>query len=223
MHIEMDIAWHGRLMVAAWVFAIPLGIFIARFFKILPRQDWPSEIDSQIWWRSHLVLQIGGCLLSAVALIVVLARSEVRAGGLAQWHAWLGWSVLALACVQVLGGLLRGTKGGPREPGDHYDMTRRRLAFEVLHKSAGYLAVVLANVNVAIGLRMATAPEWMWIGLFAWWGIVLGASLTLQRRGRCVDTYQAIYGPGEHPGKRQAGTSAFSHRGIRRSSHQPPA
>ncbi len=42
-------SWHGRMMVLAWTILLPSGMFVARFCKILPRQDWPTSLDSKIW------------------------------------------------------------------------------------------------------------------------------------------------------------------------------
>lgn len=43
-------------MVVAWGVLLPLGILIARFFKVTPRQRWPAELDNKFWWYSHLTL-----------------------------------------------------------------------------------------------------------------------------------------------------------------------
>ena len=37
--------WHARSMVLGWSVLLPLGILIARFFKIIPGQDWPRVLD----------------------------------------------------------------------------------------------------------------------------------------------------------------------------------
>ena len=202
------IAWHGRLMVLAWGGLLPLGVVIARFWKITPRQDWPNKADNKVWWRCHLALQYGGGVLAAAGLFVVFSRG----GGVGGWHGVLGWSVLGLLCVQVLGGWLRGTKGGPTDPaadgslrGDHYDMTPRRRAFERVHKVVGYLALALAMAGLTTGLWLANAPRWMWLSLGLWWSLLVVLSLVWQRQGRAIDTYQAIWGPDpSHPGNHRA-------------------
>jgi hypothetical protein len=41
----------------------------------------------------------------------------------------------------------------------------------------------------------------MWLGLGLWWIGLAGLSIVLQRDGRAIDTYQAIWGPDtRHPG-----------------------
>jgi hypothetical protein len=136
------IAWHGRSMTIAWGILVPVGVIAARFFKILPGQDWPRELDNHAWWLTHRILHYCAGLITLAGLILVLpGLAHVGASGA---HAYFGWALLALALGQFLGGWLRGSKGGPTDPradgslrGDHYDMTPRRLAFEYLHKTGG--------------------------------------------------------------------------------------
>ena len=42
------ISWHARTMVLAWGILAPLAVMIARFFKVLPSQNWPGELDNPI-------------------------------------------------------------------------------------------------------------------------------------------------------------------------------
>ena len=199
-------SWHARMMVLAWTILLPTGMFIARFCKILPGQDWPTRLDHALWWRTHVWMQSAGVL----AMVCGLALAWNRGGGAtspAALHHTLGWVVAGLASIQVLSGLTRGSKGGPtgiQMRGDHYDMSTRRLIFEWLHKHLGWLAVLLAAAATAIGLVLADAPRWMPLVIAAWWCCFIGLFGILQARGWCVDTYQAIWGPDpEHPGNQR--------------------
>lgn len=204
--ISYEHQWHARFMTLSWGVLIPMGILIARYFKITRRQNWPIQLDNQFWWRTHLSLQIGGSLLSFWALSYVM---DWPLGGVslgATLHEVIGWSVISLAVAQMVGGSLRGTAG--KIPainlvleknligqGDHYAMTFRRCAFEYLHKLGGYLALSLAAMNILIGLGISDAPRWMWVLIVGYWILLAFACCVLQRQGRCADTYQAIYGP----------------------------
>jgi len=103
---------------------------------------------------------------------------------------------------------LRSNKGVPTDPrlpingelvdlhGDHYDMTLRRYWFERIHKLVGYLALLIALLAMLSGLWISDAPRWMPISLMlSWLGFIL-LFTRWQRQGRCLDTYQAIWGPG---------------------------
>ena len=80
-------------------------------------------------------------------------------------------------------------------------MSPHRLPFERIHKSLGWLTVLSAMAVIALGLLVADAPRWMPLVLLAWWPAL---ALRWQGQGRCIDTYQAIWGPDPvHPGNRQ--------------------
>ena len=204
-HVAPWAAWHARCMVVAWVVLLPLGALAARFFKVLPRQAWPQQLDNKAWWHGHRLLQWAG--VAVLSLGAALAWRQGLAGsGAARAHAAAGWVLVAAAWLQVLSGQLRGSKGGPGEPkprGDHYDMTARRIAFERGHKALGWGCIVAALFVAALGLWLVGAPRWLALALAAWSVFLVAGFAHLQRSGRCIDTYQAIWGPGlEHPGNR---------------------
>ncbi len=202
---------HAVIMLFAWLVLVPIGILSARFFKVLPQQNWPRELDNQVWWRLHRVTQYSGVVLMLVAAYLAVSES----GGFElSIHGILGAAAILLACAQVMSGWLRGSKGGPTDPkadpgepaswrGDHYDMTARRLSFEAWHKCGGYLAVAIAFAAIATGMLIMGLPETSFlfvvgVALFFWLLFVL-----FERFGFRKDTYQAIWGPGqEHPGNR---------------------
>jgi hypothetical protein len=202
--ISEAMAWHGRLMTVAWGVLVPLGVVIARYFKVTPRQDWPRQLDNRFWWLSHLTCQYSGGILMLAGLIIILSAGRPGAAWL---HAMMGYAVLAFGALQFLAGWLRGSKGGPSEAnprGDHYDMTPRRLAFEHIHKTVGYGALLLAGATILTGLWTANAPHWMWLGIMLWWVALVAAALALQAKGRYVSSYHAIWGPDPaHPGNRR--------------------
>jgi hypothetical protein len=147
--------WHARLMVLAWAILLPLGVLVARFFKIMPGQDWPAVRDNKTWWHAHRVLQYGGMalMLAGIGLAWGNARGVSQA---AAWHAILGWGVLGLGLMQLASAWARGSKGGPtdvRLRGDHYDMTPGRVAFESVHKAGGYAAILLSIATIILGLH----------------------------------------------------------------------
>ncbi|MFN4128483.1 MAG: cytochrome b561 domain-containing protein, partial [Paracoccaceae bacterium] len=197
-------SWHARSMVVAWAVLVPLGVLSARYLKVTPWQDWPSELDNPTWWTLHRSAQYaaGGVMLLGLALVLV-HRGTVDSLTAQVWvHKVLGWIVLAIAASQYLSAWSRGTKGGPTAPspdgslhGDHYDMTPRRRAFEWLHKLGGTLAIFISVTVILTGLWQLNAPRWMWLVLMVWWfGIIVAVALAERTLG-AHDTYQAIWGP----------------------------
>lgn len=211
-HILPIVSWHGRIMVLCWAVAIPLAVLIARFFKVTFGQQWPLELDNKTWWTLHRALNYTAVAASLGAALLLM-NHDTYSGPARQLHAWMGWTIVAFGLLQVIAGSLRGTKGGPTNPrtgsdgkvidfrGDHYDMTPRRVRFERFHKGVGYLSLLMAALTVVLGLWTADAPRWMWIGVALWWSALGAAFAWLQASGRCLDTYQAIWGPdAAHPG-----------------------
>ncbi len=204
-HLPDWAVWHARTMVAAWAVLLPLGVLAARFFKVTLEQDWPRQVDNRAWWHAHRGLQYLGMALVATGLFLAWNQGG-QATTAAVWHHWLGWVVVVAGAAQLLSAWLRGSKGGPTEPhlrGDHYDMTHHRRAFERWHKGLGWAALLLAVAVIVLGLVAADAPRWMAGGLTLWWSLLAALAWRWQRQGRCIDTYQAIWGPDPaHPGNR---------------------
>ncbi len=204
--IAPAMAWHGRSMVLAWGVLVPVAILVARYWKIWPGQQWPQELDNKNWWNLHRLLHsLALVLITAGAFFAVQHRTAPSVNF--STHTLLGWSLVALAWFQVLGGLLRGSKGGPTEPslrGDHFDMSRRRRHFERAHKTLGWLSLPLAMTTILLGLKLSDAPRWMPMILLCWWAALACLAWRWQKEHRCIDTYQAIWGNDSHlPGLAQ--------------------
>lgn len=193
--IDVRVVWHGRVMVLAWSLLVPVALLWARYWKIAPGQDWPRVRDDRRWWNAHRVLQSLAVALTIVAVSLVWRNfDELPATTL---HARLGWFVLLASALQILHGLMRGSKGGPTDAnarGDHFDMTARRVFFERAHKSLGWIALVVAWLATIFGLTLADAPRWMVAVILLWWILLIFVMMRWQRAGLCIDTYQTIWG-----------------------------
>jgi hypothetical protein len=207
-NVAAGVSWHARSMVLGWGILAPLAVIVARFFKVLPGQNWPVELDTKVWWRSHWIGQTAVMGLSLIGFALVLPP---RWSGM-DLHAMVGYAVLTGLVAQAILGIFRGTKGGPTAPapdgtprGHHYDMTAWRRMFEALHKSLGYGLLALSGCAILLGLWKANGPVWMWLALLVWWPALIAAFVLMQRRGMAVDTYQAIWGADPiHPGNRRS-------------------
>ena len=204
-NVGYAISWHGRFMVFSWGVLLPLGVFAARFCKVLPGQNWPREVQNPFWFTWHRILQYAGLAVMCAGLVLILIAKDETPG--AQLHSLIGWSVITLASVQFFAAMAKGTGGGPgpdgKPIGDHFTMTKRRVVFERTHKLLGYVALLLSMGGIATGMWIANAYVWMWIAILGWWPVLLIAFVVLQKRGWAVDTYQAIWGTDpSHPGNK---------------------
>jgi hypothetical protein len=182
-----------------------MGFVVARFYKITPAQDWPRQLDNPFWFVGHRMLGYFIGILTTLGLALVLWDRR----WIVLWqdrHVIAGWAVFALGWFQIVGSLCRGTHGGPMDsftrqprppeewPGDHFSMTKRRVFFEYSHKLVGYVLVPLSSWTIYSGLDAVDAPRWMYIAIGLWALACLGVCVHLQRAGKCIDTYQAIWG-----------------------------
>ena len=106
-HIPAAWAWHGRLMVLAGAVLFPVGVMLARYYKVTRRQNWPEELDNRFWWHGHRLTQYLGIGLMTGAVAVVW--TDCFDGGIAEWpcrqgpltqHALAGLAALAAGWLQ---------------------------------------------------------------------------------------------------------------------------
>ena len=206
-----SVVWHAILMGAAFGLLMPLGVMIARYYKVRPGRGFPRRLDDQFWWRWHQALQYGGMSLAAVGFFMVWNSEKIAA---ASPHAEAGYAALVLAGMQVVSGILRGSKGGPVDDcgrpnppekirGDHYDMTPRRRLFEFVHKIGGYAALAAGFCAIALGAAHAEMHWSAFAALATWLCFFAGNFAYLQKSGRWTSTYHAIWGmDARHPGNR---------------------
>jgi hypothetical protein len=67
--------------------------------------------------------------------------------------------------------------------------------FEALHKTGGWLTLLVAALALASGASLVGAPDWLVVLVGAAWVAALLVALDLVRQRRHVDTYVAIWGP----------------------------
>jgi hypothetical protein len=210
--IQIHWGYHALLMVGIWLVLVPLCILTIRFGKPRPTLDGIRDqvrLTNIAWWwfsvhKFGLYLAVG---LSLAGLAVALTVSRGFSGSL---HSIFGIATIALGCLQVISGLLRGTHGGrnyynavPHDPstwrGDHYDMTPRRRKFEAFHKNSGYFAGFFAVGAVASGLFQYPLPA-LTAAVLAIALVALMVCIVLDYQGRRYDGYRAAHGYNlEHP------------------------
>jgi len=210
--IQIHWNYHAILMVAIWVILVPLCVIAIRFGKPKPIPNGITQqvkLTNLVWWwfsahKYGLYLAIG---LSLVGMAIALVVSSGFSGTV---HSVFGLATIALGCLQVVAGWLRGKHGGryyhtadPDDPstwrGDHFDMTVRRRIFEAYHKTAGYFAGFFALGAVASGLMQFPMPVLagaIIVAVFA----ILGLCIVLEYKGFRHDGYRAAHGNNpDHP------------------------
>jgi len=133
---------HAALMITSWGFLIPLGVGIA----LSGRHRQP------LWFKVHRAVNSLGLIFGLTGWIIALTNFTVFSSGdkttIQYQHAVMGCTVMGLGILQPLNALLRPHKkqGEAR--------SAARLAWEVWHKSSGYIALVLSIATIVFGTRI---------------------------------------------------------------------
>ncbi|KIW58902.1 hypothetical protein PV05_03395 [Exophiala xenobiotica] len=136
---------HGIIAAVTFLGAVPLAIFLVRFYGRQPRMAL----------RLHIWLQILTLLLSTVVIILgFMAVGPNR--GLTNPHHGIGVAIYVLVWVQVIGGYLlhRKEKGRTR----HYIPVRA-----MLHHWLGRAIALLGITQVALGLTVYGSPLYLFV------------------------------------------------------------
>jgi Eukaryotic cytochrome b561 len=168
---------HGWLMLIACGVMMPLGVIIARYYKVIK----PTDLDNKFWWHSHLFLQITSIILSYYAFFLVFR------GGFDHLHGQLGGVSIILITLQLLSGLFRGSRE------THFNMTLYRRVFEAFHKTTGWLLLILLPYNLASGLIIIGEYRIIYI-LFSWYFVLILWCIYCIKTKKHVPTHQAIWG-----------------------------
>lgn len=141
---------HGALMIIAWLFMVPLGIGIARFFKHLGHR----------WYLLHVGIQISAIIVMIISLIAVFLttypKTSFDSPGIVMIHAVIGVivSVMGILVQPILGYLSNKyynphRKGAPAYP-------------DKIHWWAGRLTYLLAIANIFIGIDVFGEKAMVW-------------------------------------------------------------
>ena len=156
---------HGSLMIIGWGFLLPTGVASALLLKHRP---------NALWFKIHRIMQIFGLVVAICGWGVALSEFDVFIGsGTGSYnHGVLGMTVMVLGLLQPLNALIRPH---PPEAGEKRPL--KRLIWEVVHKSSGYIAIILAAVTICYGtivicchnteFRAAWIVTLVWVLLFS--------------------------------------------------------
>jgi len=139
---------HAILMLLGWGFLLPSGTLMAKYFKHRP---------DGMWFKLHRGIQTLGLLLALLGWIIALVNFNVfKDYGLVNYqHGICGMTVMILGLLQPLNALLR--PHGPESPSD--EKSKKRVVWELWHKTSGWVAVGLAIPTIALGTMTLAQPK----------------------------------------------------------------
>jgi hypothetical protein len=155
--------WHGALMFAAFLVFFPLGIFLPAFFK------WIGGS----WFRIHVVNQVLTVLLVYSSFIVIIEwTASQQLSHFRAPHQRLGLSIVIIMTITPFFGMLADFM---------YDPKRKRVPVfpDMVHCFFGYSTIILAWVNVYLGLHKINADAVWWVLVAVWMGLVAVAFTVL--------------------------------------------
>ena len=132
---------HGVLMVIGWGILLQAGAFIARYFRH----------KNPLWFHLHRICQISG-LLFAIGGFICGVKS-VRFDDFKFAHGGLGLFIMIVGLLQPFNAIIRPhVKAGE-------DKTMKRKIWELFHINLGRIALILAVVNISLGILQGQGRE----------------------------------------------------------------
>ncbi len=133
---------HGALMLIGWGFLLPSGVLVAKFFRLLP---------NGLWFKIHRAVQSIGLVCTIAGFIIALIKFDVfsSGGGISFIHGCLGATTMSLGLFQPLNAFIR-----PHPNQEGQEPNKLRTTWEIVHKSSGYGACLLAVCTIGIGTTL---------------------------------------------------------------------
>ncbi|MEW5318803.1 MAG: hypothetical protein WDW38_009990 [Sanguina aurantia] len=132
---------HGLLMSIAWGLLLPLGTF-------MPAHRWllgdVKVGKTALWFILHLAFQLSGFVVFVAGFVVCVLHFDVGSmpsGGVGKAHAYMGWALMGLASLQMIGGAIR--------PGHD---SRLRSFWNPIHHNLGRISILIGWVMIYLGI-----------------------------------------------------------------------
>lgn len=157
---------HGIVMTVAWSLLVTIGVFASRFRLFL----FQRIADKAMWFYVHRGIQYFAvlCVLIAFGMAVYFIQEDGTAH-FSNTHECLGLSVTILAFLQPINAYLR-----PHAAKKGLDKSIGRWAWEITHKSFGYVTWILSQVAIYFGIQQLTTDDIYIRALFIYDGVVIG-------------------------------------------------
>ncbi|KAE9549450.1 hypothetical protein FO519_007344 [Halicephalobus sp. NKZ332] len=147
---------HGIFMLIGWFGMVAIAIFSARYLR--PAIPYSKINGLHVWFHLHRGINIGAVVLIILATVLIFVAKDLRWTGprvdapaehnlrLGVIHSIVGLVAVIIGFLQPFGALLRC---GPDHP--------RRPIFTWIHRSFGFLGILLAVVAVFLALVRFTS------------------------------------------------------------------
>ena len=161
---------HGTLMMLGWGFLLPSGVIMANLAK---------HIKGAFWFKYHRANQVLGLCVAFVGWILALLEFDVFSAGtknVSFLHGTLGIFIMSIGLLQPINAFFRPHKH------DDQPKSKSRYCWEILHKSFGYVAIVLSVGQIALGISLVSKPNdvvGFQIGYGMIWFILIALALGL--------------------------------------------
>eukprot|EP01064_Diplonema_japonicum_P028918 TRINITY_DN454_c1_g1_i1.p1 TRINITY_DN454_c1_g1~~TRINITY_DN454_c1_g1_i1.p1 ORF type:complete len:547 (+),score=114.30 TRINITY_DN454_c1_g1_i1:45-1685(+) len=128
---------HGVFMFLAWGVCCNFGVLIGRYWKA----------GDPKWFQAHRALMSIGLLLAIIGFGLIIPSVQSKHFMFA--HGGIGLAVMIVGLLQPLNAFVRPHKA---------PASTLRTVWELVHKNAGRLALLLANINIILGMLLLIAP-----------------------------------------------------------------
>ena len=141
---------HGILMFLGWGVFLQAGAFIARYLRF----------RDPLWFHLHRFCQITGLVIAIIGFILAFFQASFPLF----WHGAFGIIIMLIGLQQPINAFFRPHIEKGKKP------TLKRLIWSYFHIYSGRFALILALINITLGLFLILAPNSIW-GL--WFSIVI--------------------------------------------------
>ncbi|XP_069132521.1 kelch domain-containing protein 4-like [Argopecten irradians] len=155
-HFFNWILLHGIFMTIGWGGFLTWGALIARYFSG----------KGKLWFIFHVSFQVLGLIIAAIG--IVFAILSVQSKHFTFAHGSIGIAVMILGLQQPLNACFRG-----KRPDVGETRSTRRKIWELIHHFSGRVAVLLALVNISLGVFFAVARTAVWALWYAYFAFLL--------------------------------------------------
>ncbi|KAK4278409.1 hypothetical protein QN277_016259 [Acacia crassicarpa] len=155
---------HGVLNIVGWGTLLPIGVIVARYFKVYPFRF------NKWWMYLHIACQSTGYLIGVSGWAIGLWLGHASKYYIFQNHRTFAIFIFTFTTIQMLALRLR-----PNEK-DEY-----RKYWNMYHHFLGYGLLVIIIMNIFKGIRILQAGQgwkWAYVGILAFLGaITLGLEI----------------------------------------------